>query len=329
MISYAQNFEDVILARVFRGRNKGFYVDVGAGDPTHLSVTKWFYDQGWSGINLEPNSKLYERLVAARPRDCTLNIGASDAKGTLEFTETDYAELSTFLDAGETELRGAKRLVNVASLNDILEKHGKSRTIDFIKVDVEGWELQVLRGLNLRRYRPTIFVVEAVLPESQTPSHEGWEPVLTANGYSMVYFDGLNRFYLAEERSDLASMFTLPPGVFDAITPHQVVVLSNQLNAIADAISRISLKGGGSALASRSAPASDLVSILGALANQFSRATEERDRLIEAIHPLIDVLSASRAAAYADVNVSSVDRAIAGVRIATRLLSEDLSLNTN
>ena len=66
MISFAQNFEDVILARVFQGRSAGFYVDIGAGDPVTLSVTKWFYDQGWSGINVEPNKTLFDRLSKAR-----------------------------------------------------------------------------------------------------------------------------------------------------------------------------------------------------------------------------------------------------------------------
>jgi len=53
MISYAQNFEDVLLGRVFHNRTDGFYVDVGAGDPVELSVTKWFYDLGWSKIGYE------------------------------------------------------------------------------------------------------------------------------------------------------------------------------------------------------------------------------------------------------------------------------------
>src|SRR5438876_9312099 len=63
LISYAQNFEDVMLGRVFAGRKTGFYVDVGAADPVNLSVTKWFYDLGWSGLNIEPNRPLFERLA--------------------------------------------------------------------------------------------------------------------------------------------------------------------------------------------------------------------------------------------------------------------------
>ena len=77
MISYAQNREDVLLARVFHDVKAGFYVDVGANDPEHCSVTKHFYDLGWRGINFEPG-RVFEKLAAARPRDINLNVAASD-----------------------------------------------------------------------------------------------------------------------------------------------------------------------------------------------------------------------------------------------------------
>src|SRR5687768_14328886 len=96
IVSYAQNFEDVILARLFSGRNHGFYIDVGAGDPIRFSITKWFYEQGWCGINIEPNSYLYKRLVLDRPRDINLNCGAGAQSGKVAFYEMDVPELSTF-----------------------------------------------------------------------------------------------------------------------------------------------------------------------------------------------------------------------------------------
>src|SRR4051812_1354714 len=96
MISYAQNFEDVLLARVFSGRTVGFYVDVGAADPINLSVTKWFYDQGWCGINIEPNRILFERLAADRARDINLECGIGAASGEAPFFEPEVGELSTF-----------------------------------------------------------------------------------------------------------------------------------------------------------------------------------------------------------------------------------------
>ena len=96
MITYAQNFEDVMLGRVFRDRIDGFYVDVGAGDPVDLSVTKWFYDLGWSGINIDPNATFYQRLVAERVRDVNLSCGVGAIEGEAQYFQLPANELSSF-----------------------------------------------------------------------------------------------------------------------------------------------------------------------------------------------------------------------------------------
>ena len=77
LISYAQNREDVYINWLLSGKNKGFYVDVGANDPVHDSVTKFFYDRGWSGINIEPINEHYKNLTKERPRDINLQIGVA------------------------------------------------------------------------------------------------------------------------------------------------------------------------------------------------------------------------------------------------------------
>ena len=81
MISYAQNYEDVLLARLFGGRTTGFYVDIGAMDPVLDSVTKHFYDLGWHGINVEPVKELFDDLVMQRPRDVNVCAAISDQPG--------------------------------------------------------------------------------------------------------------------------------------------------------------------------------------------------------------------------------------------------------
>src|ERR1700757_2835515 len=73
-ISYAQNYEDVILWRALRDVEQGFYVDVGAADPEEWSVTRAFYDRGWSGINVEPLDEYFGKLMQARPRDTNLKV---------------------------------------------------------------------------------------------------------------------------------------------------------------------------------------------------------------------------------------------------------------
>jgi FkbM family methyltransferase len=220
LISYAQNFEDVMLARVFAGRDNGFYVDVGAGDPVNLSVTKWFYDLGWSGLNIEPNRQLFDRLAADRPRDINLDCGAGAAASEAQFFEPDVGELSSFDSrvqekAQSTGVPGSTRTVAVAPLTDLLKLHCPGRAIDFLKIDVEGWEAEVLKGLDLRQYRPIVILIEATIPQTRTESHMEWEPGVLSADYSFVYFDGVNRFYLANQHSDLKTHFTTPPNAFD------------------------------------------------------------------------------------------------------------------
>jgi hypothetical protein len=74
MISYAQNLEDVVLNRVFKSKPTGFYIDVGAHDPVEQSVTKYFHDLGWRGINIEPVRSSYWKFDKERPRDINLNL---------------------------------------------------------------------------------------------------------------------------------------------------------------------------------------------------------------------------------------------------------------
>jgi FkbM family methyltransferase len=220
LISYAQNFEDVMLARVFAGRNTGFYVDVGAADPVNLSVTKWFYDLGWSGLNIEPNKQLFDRLTADRPRDINLDCGVGATVSEAQFFEPDVGELSSFdvrvrENAQNRGVQGSTRTVAVMPLTDLLKRYCAGRAIDFLKIDVEGWESEVLKGLDLRQYRPIIILIEATVPQTQVESHMEWEPGVLSADYSFVYFDGVNRFYLSNEHAEFMKHFTTPPNTFD------------------------------------------------------------------------------------------------------------------
>ena len=234
MISYAHNFEDVMLARVFSGRTDGFYVDVGAGDPVALSVTKWFYDLGWSGINIEPNRSLFKKLSADRSRDVNLDCGAGASRKSAQFMEMPIPELSSFDSRVHARARGQKifgttRTVRVLPLTEILDQYAGERHIDFLKIDVEGWEREVLCGLDLEKYRPTVILVESTWPETRIESQSEWEDDLIAARYTFVYFDGINRFYLANEHLHLKENLVLPPNIFDDIQPAALVQMESEL----------------------------------------------------------------------------------------------------
>jgi len=239
-ISYAQNFEDVMLWRALKHIEQGFYIDVGAWSPDTDSVTRAFYNKGWHGINVEPNPELYEQLEASRPRDVNLKVAIGNVEGSMTMNFLTNSGLSTLDDAIAQQHQAAgwetsRRDVEVKTLGSIWQQHvPDSQPVHFLKVDVEGFEEAVLRGNDWARYRPWVVVLEATLPMSQVESHEDWEPILLKAGYKFVYADGLNRFYVAEEHADLLPAFKYPPNVFDEFilaTKQELEVQTQQAEA--------------------------------------------------------------------------------------------------
>lgn len=191
------DFEDIILSTAFKNLNNGFYIDIGANDPISQSVTKYFYDnRNWSGINIEPLKKEYSLLCKERPRDINLNIGVSDK----EEEKTLYIdkELSTFdqnvINKDIASLN--KEYIKLYSLTYILDKYlKKNSNIHFCKIDVEGFEQKVLKGIDFNKYRPFLFCIESTLPCTDIPSYQHWEDILIRNNYSLVFTYNVNRYY--------------------------------------------------------------------------------------------------------------------------------------
>lgn len=220
-ISYGQNAEDVMLWRALRHVANGFYLDVGANDPSADSVTRALYDRGWRGINIEPVPRHYDDLVDQRPEDINLQLAIGAESGTCTLYEVESVRGWGTLDADMAEQYrrqgyGIIELpVAVATLAEICREHVRGE-IHILKVDVEGAEEQVFRGMDFSRWRPWIILAESRIPTEQGPQTAAWEPLLLAAGYSSVYFDGVNTFYLADEhRQALQQAFTSPPSVLD------------------------------------------------------------------------------------------------------------------
>lgn len=224
-ISYAQNYEDVILARALADIGEGFYVDVGAQDPLIDSVTRMFYERGWKGINIEPVPHWFERLQEDRPRDINLMCAVATSEGSLTLHESSESGLST---ASEEYARNhaaagwnmVERFVPTRRLDGILAQHAPE-VVHFLKIDVEGMEREVLASLSLSRFRPWILVIEATQPNTTVDVSEAWEASVLEAGYRLAYRDGLNRFYLAEEQLARLPAFEFPPNVFDDFVPYR------------------------------------------------------------------------------------------------------------
>jgi FkbM family methyltransferase len=209
LITYAQNREDLILYVLLHDVKKGFYVDVGANDPVIDSVTKFFYDRGWRGINIEPIHPIYQRIKRNRPRDITLNTAVSNKPGSLQLREYGMGKhgWSTLSDdirqehAGEQDYTDYE--VPVKTLSEIFSGN-KVTDIDFLKIDVEGFEYEVLSGNDWKHYRPKVIAVENTYPER-------WTGLLEKAGYTQVHFDGLNRYFVRNDLCDICTMDNYVP----------------------------------------------------------------------------------------------------------------------
>ncbi|HRF07304.1 MAG TPA: FkbM family methyltransferase [Xanthobacteraceae bacterium] len=236
MLSYAQHFEDVYLMRCFRERKDGFYIDVGAGHPVIDNVSFAFYLKGWSGITVEPNPSLARLSRSLRPRDTGVETLVGSAPGEARFfLVDDFHGLSTMIGenaraAAENYGKKSNELtLPVTTLAALCRKH-QPQAIDFLKIDVEGAEKDVLEGGDWKAFRPRVVVIEATMPASPEPNWSGWEPFLLKQNYRFVFFDGLNRYYVADEEAALAAHFEAPVNPFD-----KAIQLSRYRKALEDA----------------------------------------------------------------------------------------------
>ena len=221
-LSYAQNLEDYHLSLLFAGEPTGTYVDVGGGHPVADNVSFYFYLMGWRGLIVEPQTKLATIYAHVRPRDHTVSMLAGAKDGEIDFHTVD--KLHGFSTSVEANASAASAFgvgytttrLPVRRLSTLLDE-AKISKIDFLKIDVEGAEADVLAGIDWTRHRPRVIVVEAVEPGSMVDTSGKWEAIITRQGYAFTFFDNLNRFYVADEAAHLRSRFPEKPAAWDHV----------------------------------------------------------------------------------------------------------------
>jgi FkbM family methyltransferase len=218
-ISHAQNFEDVMLWRALQHVQQGFYIDIGAQDPVVDSVSQAFHERGWRGIHVEPTVHYADLLRQQRPGDIVIQAAVGGDSSVLPLFEIPGSGIST-LDsdiAAQHRERGfnvRETTTPLVPLSSVLAL-AETNDVHWMKIDVEGYERQVLASWGDCQVLPWLVVVESTLPLTQIQSHEHWECLLLDKGYTFAYFDGLNRFYVSDRQAQLKQAFEAPPNVFD------------------------------------------------------------------------------------------------------------------
>lgn len=209
--SFAQEGEDLVLSRLFESLHPGqrFYVDVGAHHPFRFSNTMHFYLAGWRGINIEPNPALSLLFTKYRPRDINLCAGVSDCSGTLKYWKFNEPALNTFdsetmekilREHREYVLNGSEE-IPVFTLAEILDRHMPAGTgIDFLSVDVEGFDLKVLKSNNWPKYRPKVVLFEDRGLTLDGLSSSAGHQYLTSLGYT-AYAKTINTLFYVDPRA--------------------------------------------------------------------------------------------------------------------------------
>jgi len=204
--SYSQFGEDILIDK-YVGKKKGFYVDVGANDPSFMNNTKRFYDKGWRGITIDPNLSKWKKLEAERPEDINLNIClgnkigektlyifGSDTVNTLSKEEKEFNIREGF------EFLGEKK-VKVETLESVLDKYLQGRNFDLLSIDTEGNDLEVLQGNNWKKYRPKVICIEIYTAGNTTNKKRDSETkYLVKLGYKKVAETEVNAIWLLNKQ---------------------------------------------------------------------------------------------------------------------------------
>ena len=217
-VSYAQHGEDVIIWRALGDRAAGFYVDVGAFHPRYDSVTRALYARGWRGINIEPQPDRIAEFGRERPEDTNLNLAIGDRDGTATLTIPSNAGWASIVEpAAQSDESGDVRALEVPirRLDTLLAELGVTQ-VEVLKIDVEGAEPAVVRGLLGGPVRPLVCVVEGVAPGiGRTAGDEAVELLIGA-GYLHCLFDGLNHYLTSDPA--LQPALSVPANPLDGYT---------------------------------------------------------------------------------------------------------------
>lgn len=221
MLSFAQNFEDVILNRAFTNKKQGFFLDIGAQHPVIDSVSRHFILNGWNGILVEPVPAYAILLKEEYPHISVLQkyVGKKGKREMYIVADTGLSTSDELLAQAykNSGLNISNEICEGMTLDEIFEFIGEV-DIDWMKIDAENSEVEILNSWKSENVKPTIVVLEVLDPLHKSQIDNEVTELMKSKGYIEVYFDGLNKFFLSKNHGEMKIHFDLPPNIFDSFS---------------------------------------------------------------------------------------------------------------
>ncbi len=188
--SHAQLFQDLLVLFLLRNKRGGYFVEFGATDGLYLSNTYLLEKEyGWNGILCEPATSWHSKLEASRSVSIDKRCVYGTSNEFLDFLETNEQELSTLANFSDKDLHSASRAggkaykVQTVSLTDLLDSYASPDIIDYISIDTEGSEFEILSKFNFSKYKFRVITVE----HNYTNMREEIYSLLINHGYMRIF----------------------------------------------------------------------------------------------------------------------------------------------
>lgn len=201
-IIFSQTGEEIVIQWILKDIKRGFYLDVGCHHPFKISNTFQLYLNGWRGIAIDANPTLIEKWKRKRKNDIPLVAAVSDEEKEVTFYEFKESEVNTMDESMLHEWKQkfnfrSERKLTTQTLTTILDTHlPKNQKIDLLTVDVEGNDFNVIKSIDLTKYRPKLIVVEIHgFDLSNIEKNEIYQ-YLTDQKYTLVSFATMNGYFL-------------------------------------------------------------------------------------------------------------------------------------
>ena len=195
-IHYGEFGEDILVNRILKNLETGKYVDVGCYHPYKGSLTAQLYKKGWKGINIDLSKSSIDLFNLVRKEDINLNLAVSDFNGQTSYFENSPINQQNSLIKNNDNQK--KIEIDCKNLNLILEEN-KFEKFEYLNIDVEGSEQNVINGINLSKYSPILITIENNNLHINDYIESETYKILIKNNYTFISKTGVTNFFLKNE----------------------------------------------------------------------------------------------------------------------------------